>query len=167
MTPLLLPLSLPLSLGALAFAGLFLLAETGIRNGDRPGDARVSVEPWTAGQPDERRPVLIAEIRNPSGTPLVAGLSARRARIPGPLAGSTVSVPFRTTRRGLRAGDYDTVGIVPESGTARFTVPVERAAKLYRLTVAVGQSDRRLRVHRIYVTAPLLLAPRSRKTAEA
>jgi hypothetical protein len=83
------------------------------------------------------------------------------------LADSTVSVPFRTTRRGLRADDHDTVGIVPEFGTARFAVPVESAASRYRLTVAVGQRDRRLRLHRIYVSVPLLPAPRSRKTAGA
>lgn len=156
---------LTLGLGALAFAGVFLLVEIGIRDGDRPDDVRVSAEPWTAGQPDEQRPVLIAEIRNPSGTPVLAGLTARRSRIPGLLADSTVGVPFRTTRRGLRADDCDTVGIVPEFGSARFTVPVERAARRYRLTVAVGQRDRRLRLHRIYVSVPLLPAPRSRRRA--
>lgn len=152
------PVFLTLGLAALAFAGLFLLVEIGIRNGDRPGDVRVSAEPWTSGQPDERRPVVIARIENPSAAPVVAGLSARRARIPAGLAPGGVTVPLRTTRRGLRAGDYDTVGVVPASGTARFTVPVERAARRYRLTAAVGQRDGRLRLHRIVVTAPLLPA---------
>ncbi|HVT69269.1 MAG TPA: hypothetical protein VHF26_16075 [Trebonia sp.] len=155
---------LTLGLGALAFAGVFLLAEIGIRDGDRPDDVRVSVEAWTAGQPDEQRPVLIAEIRNPSAAPVLAGLTARRSRTPGLLAASTVSVPLRTTRRGLRADDHDTVGIVPEFGTARFTVPVESAARRYRLTVAVGQRDRRLRLHRIYISAARIPRPMA-KTA--
>jgi hypothetical protein len=159
------PIVLTLGLGTLAFAGIVLLVEIGIRDGDRPGDVRVSVEPWTSGQPDEQRPVLITEIQNPSGTPVLAGLTARRARMPGWLAANTVSVPFRTTRRGLRADDYGTVGIVPGSGTARFSVPVGQTAKRYRLTAAVGQRDHRLRVYTVYVDAPLLPAARSHRPA--
>jgi hypothetical protein len=157
------PVLITLGLGALAFAGLFLLAQIGIRDGDRPGDVRVSVEPWTSGQPDERRPVLIALIRNPSAAPVMAGLTARRAWIPAWLAPGGVTVPLRTARRGLLASSYDTVGIVPASGTARFAVPVERAARRYRLTAAVGQREWRLRLHRIVVAAPLLPAARAKR----
>jgi len=145
------PVFITLGLGTLAFAGLFLLAEVGTRNGDHPGDARITAEIWTSGQPDESRPVLVVEIRNPSSTPLLAGLSARRMSMPGWLAGASVAVPSRTSRRGLRADAYDTVGIVPASETARFTVSVARPGSRYRLTAAVGQRDGRLRVHRLPV----------------
>jgi hypothetical protein len=145
------PLFIALSLGTLAFAGLFLLVEIGIRDGDRPGDAEVIVALWTSGQPDEPRPVLVTEIRNPSSRPVLAGLSAHRTLIPGWLAAPSSTVPFRTARRRLRAEAYEVVGIVPASGVARFTVPVTRTGRRYRLTAAVGQGDRRLRVHRIPV----------------
>jgi hypothetical protein len=147
------PVFISLGLGALALAGLFLLVEIGIRDGDRPGDSTVSAELWTSGRPDESRPLLVAAICNPSATPLLAGLSARRMLRPDWLALPTTTVPFRTTRRGLRADAYDVVGMVPAGGTARFTVPVARAGARYWLTAAVGQRDGRLRVHRLVIDA--------------
>jgi hypothetical protein len=147
------PVFITLGLGALMFAGLFLLAEIGIRDGDRPGDSAVSAELWTSGQPDESRPLLVAEISNPSETPLLAGLSARRMLLPDWLAVPSTTVPFRTARRGLRADAHDVVGVVPAGGTARFTVPVARAGARYWLTAAVGQRGGRLRVHRMAVDA--------------
>jgi hypothetical protein len=74
------PVFLTLGLAALAFAGLLLLVEIGIRNGDRPGDVRVSAEPWTSGQPDERHPVLIARIENPSASPAPHGAARPAGR---------------------------------------------------------------------------------------
>lgn len=145
-----------IALGVIPFSGIFLLAENGIRNGDRPGDARVTAEARLSGHPEERRPMLIAEIQNPSAGPAVTGLTARRAVAPEWLAPGDVTVPLRTIRRGLRPGAYDTIGVVPAFETARLAVPVDRAARRYRLTVAVGQRDARLRLHRIVVTAPPL-----------
>jgi hypothetical protein len=141
-------------LGALALtlaAGAWL-ATTGFRNGDRPLDAVVTAQLREAGQPDETRPVVIAEVRNPSASALMVGLTARRSRMtrawPG---GSSVGVPRRSTRRALRAGQHETVGIVPARGSARFDVPVTAAGKRYLLTAAVGQQGGRLRVHRLLV----------------
>jgi hypothetical protein len=137
---------------ALALAGTAWLAVTAFRNGDRPLDAVVTAQLRQAGQPDESRPVVIAEVRNPSGSALMVGLTARPSRMTRAwLGGSSVGVARRTARRALRAGQYQTVGVVPARGSARFGVPVTAAAKRYLLTAAVGQQDGRLRVHRIGV----------------
>ena len=138
--------------GALTLAATTRLAITGFRNGDRPLDAVVTAQLRQAGQPDEARPVVIAEVRNPSGSALLVGLTARRATMARAwLGGGSVGVPCRTGRRALRAGQYETVGIVPARGSARFDVPVTAAGKRYLLTAAVGQQGGRLRVHRLGV----------------
>lgn len=140
-------------LGALGLtvAGAGWLALTGLRNGDRLLDAVVTAELQLSAQPDESRPVVVAEIRNPSESAVLVGLSARRSRVPGWLGGGSVGVPRRTARRALRADRYPVVGIVPAAGSTRFAVPVTEAGERYRLTAAIGQAGGRLRVHRLLV----------------
>ncbi|HXT93366.1 MAG TPA: hypothetical protein VN714_29385, partial [Trebonia sp.] len=43
------------------------LVSAGIRNGDRPGDARVRAALHGSGQPDEERPVAVVTVRNRGG----------------------------------------------------------------------------------------------------
>jgi hypothetical protein len=151
-----------LAAGVAVLALLCWCAAAGFRNGDRATDAQVSAVLRAAGQPDEPRPVVVATVRNPSGTPVLAGLSARRARVPDWLGGTlSVTVPRRTRRRKFRPGAYATVGIVPGEATVRFTVPVPAAASRYRLTAAVGQSGGRLRVYHAYVAPARFLVARS------
>ena len=89
-------------------------------------------------------------MRNPSGAPVFAALSARAALLPAWLAGAhDVSVPRRTLRRRYRPGNYATVGIAPAGGAAEFAVPVPALARRYLLTAVVGQEGGRLRVHRL------------------
>jgi hypothetical protein len=140
-----------LGAGALALAGLGWLAALGFRNGDRPLDVRVSAELRDAGQPDEPRPVVLAEIRNPSPSAVMVGLSARATRRPAWLCGHGSAVPRRTARRGLRAGRYETVGVVPARGTTRYPVPVPAAGRRYQLTAVIGQDGGRLRVQQVPV----------------
>ena len=155
---------LVLGVGTLVLAGLAWLAVAGFRHGDRPLDATVSAELRDAGQPDESRPVVVAEVRNPSASPVMVGLLARPARVPGWLGASAldfftemipsaggISVPRRTARPALRAGQYETVGVVPERGTVRLTVPLPSAGRRYWLTAVIGQSGGRLRVHHLPV----------------
>ena len=61
-------------------AALYYCLAAGLRNGDRPGDARVTAHLATGTQPDERRPLIVVTVRNPSGTPVIAALSAAVAR---------------------------------------------------------------------------------------
>ncbi len=136
---------------AMTLAGMIWLALAGLRHGDRPLDAVVTAELRQAAQADESRPVIIAEVRNPSESAALVGLAARRTRIPGWLGGGTVGVPHRTARRALRADRYPVVGIVPASGSTRFAVPVTAMGERYRLTAAIGQAGGRLRVHRLRV----------------
>ena len=140
-----------LGVTALLAAGAGWLAIEGFRNGDHPLDVTVSAELRDTGQPDDRRPVVVAEIRNPSGATVLAGLSARPARVPRWLLGRRVTVPRRTGRRGLRAGRHEIVGVVPAGGTVQFPVPVAGPGRWYWLTVVAGQAGGRLRVHVIPV----------------
>jgi len=133
----------------------------GLRNGDRPADARVTAVVRDAGQPDEPRPVILAAIGNPSATPVLAGLEARKARTPPRLSGTmNVTVPRRTARRKFRPSAYATVGIVPGKTTVSFAVPVRGSARRYLLTAAVGQAGGRLRLYHLQVAG----APRAAAT---
>jgi hypothetical protein len=134
----------------------------GLRNGDRPADATVTAMVRDAGQPEEPRPVILAAIGNPSATPVLAGLEARKARTPPRLSGTlNVTVPHRTARRKFRPGAYATVGIVPGKTTVRFAVPVRGPARRYLLTAAVGQAGGRLRLYHLHVAAAGRAAPRA------
>jgi hypothetical protein len=138
--------------GVVVLAGLCLGA-AGFRDGDRPADATVTARLRRAGQPDEPRPVVVATVRNPSGTPVLAGLSVRPARLPRWLGGGhNVIVPLWTARRGLRPSGYATVGVIRAYGSARFLVPVSASARRYLLTASIGQAGGRLRLHRMHVT---------------
>jgi hypothetical protein len=141
--------------GIVVLALLFACAAKGVRDGDRPADALVSAVLRHARQPDERRPVIVATVVDPSGRPVLAGLSARPSGLPAWLAvvghPLTVTVPRRTARAKFRPGGYATVGIVPASATIRFLVPVDRAAGRYVLSAALGQGPGRLRLHRLRV----------------
>src|SRR5438270_2572958 len=130
------------ALGALALtvAGMTWLALAGLRNGDRLLDAVVTAELRHSAQPDESRPVIVAEVRNPSESAVLVGLAARRSRVPGWLGGGSVGVPRRTARRALRADRYAVVGIVPAAGRTRLAVPVTEAGQRYQLTAVVGQA---------------------------
>lgn len=137
------------------FAALGCCAAAGLRDGDRPGDAKVSARLRESGQPDEPRPVVIATVRNPSDKPVLAGLSARRTVVPALLrCGPTITVPTRTTRRSLRPTAYATIGVVPPHASARFPVAIHGRARRYLLTAAIGQSGGRLRLHRLHVAGP-------------
>src|SRR5260370_40674275 len=87
---------------AMTLAGMIWLALAGFRYGDRPLDAVVTAELRQAAQPDESRPVIVAEVRNPSESAALVGLAARRPRMPGSLGGGSRGGPHRTARRALR-----------------------------------------------------------------
>ncbi len=137
------------------FALLCYLVADGMRNGDRPGDAKVTAVVTTGTQPgavpsDGTVPVIAVTVRNPSGTPVLVALSARRARLPAALTEPrAVSVPRLTGRGRFRPGKYETVGVAPAGGAAELTVPVTERARRYVLTAAIGQEGGRLRVHRL------------------
>jgi hypothetical protein len=122
----------------------------GLRNGDRAGDAKVTAVLTAGTQPDEARPVIVVRVRNPSGTPVFAALTARRALLPAGLASAqTVTVPRWTLRRKFRPQQYAAVGVAPAGGAAELTVPVRTRARRYLLIAVVGQEAGRLRVHRL------------------
>jgi hypothetical protein len=150
---------LVLGVAALVLAGAGWLAIEGFRNGDQLDDVTVSAELRNAGQPDEPRPVVIAELSNPSATPALAGLSAKPARVLALATGRKVTVPRRTARYGLRAVRYGTVGVVPARGTVRFAVPVSARGRRYRLVAVIGQAGGRLRVHALGVDDRMRIWP--------
>jgi hypothetical protein len=131
-------------------AALYYCVEVGVRNGDRPGDAKITAVLSTGTQPDAARPVIVATVRNPSGRPVLVALSARRALLPALLTEPRgVTVPRLTGRKKFLAGEYETVGVAPAGGSAELAVPVTVRARRYVLTAAVGQEGGRLRVHRL------------------
>ena len=135
---------------ACVFAALYYCLAAGLRNGDRPGDAEITALLSSGTQPDEARPVIVVHVRNPSGTPVLVALSARRALLPDPLTEPRgVSVPWLTRRGKFRPGKYETIGVAPADGAAELSVPVTVRARRYVLTAAVGQEGGRLRVHRL------------------
>jgi hypothetical protein len=144
-----------LAIAFATFAALSWCAAMGLRDGDRPADAKVTAVLRASGQPDEPRPVVIALVRNRSDKPVLAGLSARSAVLPAWLRGGhTITVPIRTARRAFRPTGYATVGVVPAHANARFHVPTGVCARRYLLTAAIGQAGGRLRVHRLHVAGP-------------
>jgi hypothetical protein len=135
---------------AVVISALAFCVAAGFRNGDRTGDAKVTAVLTTGTQPDEARPVIVVRVRNPSGTPVFAALTARRALLPAGLASvQTVTVPRWTLRRKFRPQQYAAVGVAPAGGAAELTVPVRARARRYLLTAVVGQEAGRLRVHRL------------------
>lgn len=125
------------------------MVRVGLRTGDLPADATVSAALAGSGQPDEARPVVLVRVRNPGDSPLLAGFSARRRRMPGfaDAGGMIVRVPRRTARPSLRAPVHDVVGVVAASGEAEFAVAVAgRRGHRYLVTAALGQAGGRLRV---------------------
>jgi hypothetical protein len=131
-------------------AGLYCLAAAGFRNGDRPGDARVTALLTELGTEDGMRPLVVATVRNPSGTPVLAALRVRRALLPCWLAGPyEVSAPRLTAGRRFRPGRFATVGVVAAAGAGELAVPVPPHARRCLLIVAVGQEGGRLREHRL------------------
>ena len=135
---------------ACVLAALYYCLEAGLRDGDRPGDAKVTARLTAGTQPGEPRPVIIVTVRNPSGTPVLVALNARRALLPAPLTEPRgVSVPWLTVRGKFRPGKFETVGVAAAGGAAELAVPVAARACRYVLTAAVGQEGSRLRVHRL------------------
>jgi hypothetical protein len=159
-------LLISLAAAIISLGGLLWLAAEGFRLGDRPDDARITAVLRDAWQPDVERPVVAVTVRNPSGAPVLTGMSVRAglpfryrllsawARLPAaaPKSASfpvSVFVPRRTARRRFRPAVFDTVGVVPPGADVQLTVPVPQEAHGYMLTAVIGQRDRRLRVHRI------------------
>jgi hypothetical protein len=146
---------LPIIVLIAALAALGFLARAGFRHGDRPGDARISAR--LAGRPGTADPdrAVTVTVRNPSGTPVLAGLRVSRAVLPAWLAGAGgVRVPRWTRRRALRPGRFPVIGAVRPADAARYTLPVPPKTGPVRgrtclLTVVVGQEGGRLRAYRL------------------
>jgi hypothetical protein len=134
----------------IVIGGLCYCGVAGFRNGDRPADARVRavLRAGAAGHP-----VVVVTIRNPAGTPVIAAIRARRARLPARLADPhNVAVPRWTVRRMFCASAYGVAGVVPPGAAVEFRWPAgARPVRGWLLTVAVGQERGRLRVHRLRV----------------
>jgi hypothetical protein len=147
-------LLIALAVAAVVFSALCRYAVQGFRNGDRPDDAPVRAALRSSGQPGEERPVAIVGVGNPGATPVMAAVAVRRALLPGLLAGPvSIAVPRRTARRAYRPGSFPTVAVVAALACAELSAPVPASARYYLVTVLVGQSGGRLRVHRMRIEA--------------
>jgi hypothetical protein len=116
----------------------------------RPGDATVGMVVTVADRPSDGRTAFSVEIANPGSVPVLAGLSLRRALLPG--GWKTVSVARRTTRPHYQPDRQATVAVVPPESVSLVSVLVPSDHPRYRLAIMLGQSDGRLHVIRAPVT---------------
>lgn len=137
-------LLLLLAVSAVAFLigrGLFAI---GVRNGDRLGDVTVGV-----AEPDDSGRGISFAVRNPGPQPVLVGASMRRRslRLRGE-AGQLVTVPRRTSRKKLLAGQHTVLCAIRASEAATVVVPFSRSTGRWaELVVVIGEPDR-LRVVR-------------------
>jgi hypothetical protein len=136
-----------LAAAAAVMAVTVILASSGFRAGDRPGDATVTAVLGSVPHPDGRQRAVIATVRNPGSVPILVGLSVHRSRLPGWLgAGMSVAVPRRTGRRRHLPGGQATLGVVGAADSAYWPIPAPAAGRRCRLVAVIGQSGGRLRV---------------------
>jgi hypothetical protein len=132
---------------AFGFVGLVIgrrLFVIGMRNGDRIGDATVGAAKADAGG----RWISFA-VHNHAAQPVLIGASVLRSRVRRiGETGQSVSVPRRTLRNELLAGQHAVVGVIAAGETQTVLVPFARSIRRRaELVVAIGEPDR-LRVVR-------------------
>jgi hypothetical protein len=121
----------------------------GMRNGDRVGDATVG-----AAKADASGRGISFAVHNHAAQPVLIGASVLRSsvRLFGE-TGHSVSVPRRTLRNELLAGQHTVVGVIAAGETQTVLVPFARSIpRRAVLVVAIGEPDR-LRVVRQPVEA--------------
>jgi hypothetical protein len=139
-----------LGVSALLLAGVILMVPIGLRAGDQPGDAvLLAVEPLASA-----RGVSVT-VANPSGVPVILGMSLRRTglrlRFEGP---HYVRVRSGRASSELLAGRRECIGVLGAGETQRFVLqgglhPGRRA----ELVAVIGQMHRLRTIHRLVVLA--------------
>jgi hypothetical protein len=135
----------------LVLFGVAALVPLGLRAGDRPGDALLlHVEPRTAP------PGASVTVTNPGRSPVILGMSLRRAgarlRLAGP---SYVRIRTGSTSSELLADKHAWVGVLDADETRTFVVPADAQVRQRAELVAVIGQRRRLRtIHRLVELAP-------------
>jgi hypothetical protein len=131
--------------------GVAALVPLGLRAGDRPGDALLlHVEPRTAPRGAS------VTVTNPGRSPVILGMSLRRAgarlRLAGP---SYVRIRTGSTSSELLADKHAWVGVLDADETRTFVVPADAQVRQRAELVAVIGQRRRLRtIHRLVELAP-------------
>jgi hypothetical protein len=135
----------------LVLFGVAALVPLGLRAGDRPGDALLlHVEPRIAP------PGASVTVTNPGRSPVILGMSLRRAgarlRLAGP---SYVRIRTGSTSSELLADKHAWVGVLDADETRTFVVPADAQVRQRAELVAVIGQRRRLRtIHRLVELAP-------------
>jgi hypothetical protein len=135
----------------LLLAGVGTLIPLGLRAGDRPGDALLlHVEPRMAPRGAS------VTVTNPGRTPVILGMSLRRAgarlRLSGP---SYVRIRTGSTSSDLLADTHELVGVLDADETGTFVVPADaRVRQRAELVAVIGQRRRLRTIHRLVVLAP-------------
>jgi hypothetical protein len=135
----------------LVLFGVAALVPLGLRAGDRPGDALLlHVEPRTAPRGAS------VTVTNPGRSPVILGMSLRRAgarlRLAGP---SYVRIRTGSTSSELLADKHAWVGVLDADETRTFVVPADAQVRQRAELVAVIGQRRRLRtIHRLVELAP-------------
>jgi len=135
----------------LVLCGVAALVPLGMRAGDRPDDALLlHVEPRSAPRG------AAVTVTNPGGTPVILGMSLRRAgarlRFEGP---SYVRIRTGSTRSELLADKHAWVGVLGADETRTFVVPADaRVRERAELVTVIGQQRRLRTIHRLVMLAP-------------
>lgn len=137
----------------LALGGVVLIVRMDRRAASypQPGDATVTAVFPIVGRPSDGQTVIAAAIANSGRSPVVVGLSTRRALLPGSNRTRT-AVVHRTTGRRYHASRQAVVDTVPAHTVRQVSVPVSGIWLRHRLVVIIGQSDGRLSATSAVVT---------------
>jgi hypothetical protein len=134
----------------LVLAGVVALIPLGLRAGDRPPDVLLlDVEPRIAPRG------ATVTVTNPGASPILLGLSLRRAgprlRVEG---GTYVRVRTGSTNAEVRAEHQTSVVVLDGGETETFVVPAGvRVPRRAELVAVVGQPERLRTIHRLVVLA--------------
>jgi hypothetical protein len=137
----------------LLLAGVAALVPLGLRAGDQPGDALLlHVEPRTAPRGAS------VTVTNPGRTPVILGMSLRRAGARLRLEGASyVRIRTGSTSPDLMADQHAWVGVLDADETRTLVVPADpEVRKRAELVAVIGQRQRLRTIHR-----PVLLSPAS------
>ncbi len=117
----------------------------------QPGEATVTAVFPVVDRPSDGQTVIAAAIANFGPSPVLVGLSTRRALLPGGNRTRT-AVVHRTTLRRYHASRQTVVDTVPANTIRQVAVPVSGGWLRHRLVVIIGQSDGRLSATSAVVT---------------
>jgi len=130
-------------IASIAAAGV--VAMLGFRDGDRPGDARVTVRVVRGDGGAVAGPCAEIVVDNRHDSPVLVSARARRASVLALVFAAPLAQHTALTHR-RRLGGVDVLGAVDGCGIRRYLLPLRPGRSATKVTVFVDQVARRTRV---------------------